>query len=141
MQFWGDKLDFQKELFESLKMLRCDIVVCAHEQAEREDEGTLSGKVLPLVQGSFRDQIGTHFTDLFRQHAVSKPDINKLTETDLTKTLVNFQMSKDEYIKFVNSFDTNTVYLWQLQPDSLVNCKTHLVKAPKFTRANWNIFK
>lgn len=143
--WWGDKLDWQKELFESLKALKCDVIICCHEQPEREktgsEAGELTGKILPLVQGSFKDQLGTHFTDVFRQHAVSKlskDDIEKNKE----KLLVNYGMkSVDEYIAFQNSFETNTMYIWQTSPDSLSACKCHLVNQPKYIRANWNIFK
>lgn len=140
MAWWGMKLDWNKEFFENLKSLSCDIIVCCHEAPERTNEGDATGKVLPLVQGSFKDQIGTHFTDIFRQHAVntlSAPDIDKNQE----KLLINYGFKNiTDYIKFQNEFKTNTMYLWQLQPDSVANCKTHLVGAPKFARANWNIF-
>jgi hypothetical protein len=140
MKWWGDKLKWQKEFFESLKLLKCDVIVCCHEQVERSDDGDITGKVLPLVQGSFKDQLGTHFTDLFRQLAMSKlsdADIEKQKD----KLFINFGF-KDikQFIDFQNSFETNTMYLWQLQPDSIAACKTHLVGAPKFKRANWNIF-
>ena len=141
MQWWGEKLDWQKEFFESLKTLKCDVIICCHEQPEREDEGGLTGKILPLVQGSFKDQIGTHFTDIFRQHAISKPDVAKLSDTDWAKTLANFKMTtKVQYASLIDSFEDNTMYLWQTSPDSISACKTHLVGAPKFVKADWKIF-
>lgn len=140
MQWWGDKLDWQKEFFEALKSLKCDVIVCCHEQYERDDEGGLSGKILPLVQGSFKDQIGTHFTDIFRQYAISKPDISKLSEADLAKTLSNFKMTKQQYLELIDSYNTNTMYLWQTTPDGLTACKCHLVDPPKFVKANWSLF-
>lgn len=138
--WWGFKLDWQKELFESFKSLKCNVIITCHEEPEYNEDGGVTGNVLPLVQGGFKRQIGTHFTDIFRQHAVSKPDLSKLSEADLAKTLTNFKMSKADYIKFIDSFEGNTMYLWQLQPDSVASCKTHLVNAPKFVRADWNIF-
>lgn len=142
MMWWGEKLDWQKEFFESLKTLKCDVIVCAHEQPEREDAGGLSGKILPLVQGSFKDQIGTHFSDIFRQHAMNKFNLASLPAPDKEKLLYNFGFKTDaEMQKFQDSFPGNVMYIWQTQPDGLSACKTHLVGAPKFVRANWSIFK
>lgn len=141
MQWWGEKLDWQKEFFESLKALKCDVIICAHEQPEREDNGELSGKILPLVQGSFKDQIGTHFSDIFRQHAMNKFNLATLPAPDKEKLLYNFGFKVDtEMQKFQDSFPGNVMYIWQTQPDGLSACKTHLVNSPKFVRANWNIF-
>lgn len=140
-QWWGEKLDWQKEFFESLKSLKCDVIVCCHEQFERNDEGGLSGKILPLVQGSFKDQIGTHFTDIFRQHALPKMDLTKLSAEDKTKLLLNYGMkSEQEFMAFQSQFTTNTLYVWQMHPDGMATCKTHIKGGPKFCKASWNIF-
>lgn len=141
MKWWGDKLKWQKELFESFKQLKCNVILCCHEQVERSDDGDVTGKVLPLVQGSFKDQLGTHFTDLFRQHAMTKLSVAEI-DKQKEKLLINFGFKEvKQFVDFQDSFiNMNTMYIWQLQPDSLAACKTHLVSAPKFARANWNIF-
>lgn len=141
MQWWGEKLDWQKEFFESLKALKCDVVICAHEQPEREDAGGLTGKILPLVQGSFKDQIGTHFTDIFRQHAMNKFNLTTMPAPDKERLLYNFGFkTESDMQKFQDSFPGNVLYIWQTQPDGLSACKTHLKGAPKFVKADWKIF-
>lgn len=133
--FWKRKMDFSLEVVEGNKSLNCHVIVTCHEQADRNDDGNLNGKLKPLMQGQFADQLLGHFTDVFRQLAISKPtDVSKVNLSDYgCKTVADFQA-------LMNSFTTNTMYLWQTQSDSVVNCKTALVGAPKFIKADFDTY-
>lgn len=66
-QFWKLKKAFSLQVCEELKTLRCNQVWNCHETVERDDEGKITGKVKPLMQGAFSDELSTHFTDYYRQ--------------------------------------------------------------------------
>lgn len=113
--FWARKVEYALEVCSLLKNIRCHVVVTVHETVERNDDGNLTGKIKPLMQGQFADQLGGHFTDVFRQLAVTR-----YKEPSNTKSEV-----------------IGTDYLWQTQSDNVVNCKTCLVGAPKFIKATY----
>lgn len=135
--WWGNKWEWNKGLFEDLKAIACDVIVCCHEQIERDSDGNPTTKNRPLISGSFKDEIGGHFTDIFRQLALSKP-----SDKDLEKIKFDdFGLKSIEELKiFMNTFTSSTIYLWQLKPDSIANCKTHLFNPPKFALANYSVF-
>lgn len=72
--FWACKLDYAKLVCTMLKSLPCAVVVTFHEQGERDDNGRLTAKLLPLMEGKFKDRLGVYFTDMFRQHAIPVKD-------------------------------------------------------------------
>lgn len=134
MAWWGLRLKWNAAFCESFKPLKCNVVMICHEQDERSDEGDLTGNVKPLCQGSFKDQIGSHFTDLYRQLTFDKPkDIAKVP-------LDKFRMTADEFKKFVESFPTPTMYLWQCRPDSIAKCKSSLIDPPHYMKAEWSSY-
>lgn len=129
--WWGEKLDYNKQFCGMIKSLKCNVILTVHEQAERNDDGSLSGKLKPLSQGQFADQLSAHFTDVFRQIAIDKP-------TDLTKVkLEHYKLSAENYKKFVDSFVTPTLFLWQTQPDSVANCLTSIPNVPRYIKAHY----
>lgn len=94
--FWAHKLKYATEIMEMTRALKCNLVVIFHEQVERNQDGTLSGKLEPLMAGSFKDKLQAHFTDWFRALARSKKN------------------DKGQVI--------DTVYTWQLKSSDQCNC-------------------
>lgn len=116
--FWARKIEYAKEIMERLKTLNCHVVVTFHETVDRDDDGKLTGRVLPLMQGKFADQLAGHFTDWFRQHAVAK--------------LKDPSNPRSEII--------GTDYLWQTTSDNVANCGTHLNGIKPRVPANYDVF-
>lgn len=65
--FWARKAAYAVEIMEMLKACKCRVVVTFHETIERDAEGDPTGKLRPLMDGKFKDQILGHFTDVWRQ--------------------------------------------------------------------------
>lgn len=103
-KFWGNKLDWSVEIIGVLKTAPCNVIVTIHEGREVDpDSGKATGKILPLMQGAFRDQMLAHFTDTVRccqRRAV------------------------------VGDKKSELVYRWQLRADD-IDLKTRVVGAPE----------
>lgn len=116
--FWARKIEYAKDVMEQLKTLNCHVIVTFHESAERDDEGRITGKYLPLMQGKFVDQLAGHFTDWFRAHAVAK-----LADPSNPRSAI-----------------VGTEYQWQTSSDNLCNCGTHLSGIKARVPATWDVF-
>lgn len=116
--FWARKVEFSKEVCERLKTLNCHVVVTFHETIDRDDEGRPTGKMKPVMQGQFADQLAGHFTDWFRQHAVAK--------------LKDPANPRSEII--------GTEYLWQTTADNVCNCGTHIHGLKPRVPATYDVF-
>ena len=134
--FWRLKNEWFGEIFDILKSLDCHVVVICHEQLERNSQGDYTGKNRPLLTGQFADKVGTHVTDLFRQHCGDKKPIEKIDD----KILSNWGFkTKDEYLEMQKQFVGNSIYFWQTEGDDIFNAKaSSLVNAPRFIPANYN---
>lgn len=64
MQLWGVYKSNFIELVAGIRSLPCDTIFIAHEH-EREDEDTHEHKVRPSIQGSYRDEIGKNFNEIY----------------------------------------------------------------------------
>ena len=118
---WANKKQFSRDICEYLKLIRCDyIIVTFHETDERDKKtGKTTGKVRPLMEGSFKDQVSGHFTDWFRQHAIDK---RKVPNDSASEIIV-------------------TDYLWQTCSDNIADCGTgSLVGAPRMITATYQEF-
>lgn len=135
---WALKIPFFSDLFEAFKKLKCNVIYISHEQDKKDKDGAYSGKIRPLLSGQAGDQCVSHFTDWVRQLTMSKPDVNKLDD----KTLSKWGMTKIEFQAMCDSFERNTIYYWQLEPDDLYDggCSS-LVNFPMFIPANYDSFK
>lgn len=116
--FWAKKVEYAKDVMERIKTLNCNVIVTFHETVERDDEGKVTGKTKPIMQGQFADQIAGHFTDYFRCHAVAK--------------LKDPANPRSEVI--------GTEYLWQTSSDNICNCACHLSGIKPRVQASWNLF-
>lgn len=94
--FWAHKKDYFVAVCNLLKSLKCNVVAIFHETLERNDEGDFTGKLKPVMTGSFKDQILGHFTDVFRQ-------VTKAQKNTEGKVI-------------------GTSYLWQCKSDNICNC-------------------
>lgn len=63
--FWDLKKGNSVLIAEAFKKLPHTIVITYHEAPERNEDDVVIG-IKPLQQGSFRDEIGAHITDLWR---------------------------------------------------------------------------
>jgi hypothetical protein len=70
--FWRMKQKYSGEMTELYKTLRCNVVVICHEVKERNEDGNLTGKLKPLMQGGFADQLVGQFSDAYRQICITK---------------------------------------------------------------------
>jgi len=116
--FWERKLTWSKSVCEILRVLKCNVIVTFHETVERNEEGVATGKLKPLMQGAFADQLKGHFTDWFRQTAVAK-----------------LKDPNNRYSEVVG-----TDYMWQTQSDNICSCKTNLMGVKRLVPANWDVF-
>lgn len=65
--FWKQKGQFCEEIVTYIKSCPCRVIVTFHEAIDRDEEGTPNGKIRPLMDGSFKDQLLGHFTDAWHQ--------------------------------------------------------------------------
>lgn len=65
---WGFKLTYLSRIFEMIKSCRCNVVMIFHETEGTDANGDVTNKLRPVMQGSFRNQVGGHFTHFFRCH-------------------------------------------------------------------------
>lgn len=116
---WNEKVKFFGNLMEVFKMLRCHVVMIGHETDARDKQGNYNGKIRPLLRGQFVDELGSHFTDCFRQITTTKK-----AEKDITQELLkNWGMTKEEYLDMCKTFSTESIYAWQTMPDDISDCK------------------
>lgn len=135
---WAVKRKYYAEIMELFKTLQCDVVFIAHEADKKDKDGSYTGKIRPLLSGSFGDELLNHFTDWFRQITFDKPD---LTQEIKPATLAAFGMNSKECIEMCNSFPRNTLYVWQTDSDSIFDGKcSSLVNFPRYLKADYSSF-
>lgn len=127
--FWGEKLRYYKELFNSMKGAKCRIVFTFHEAPDRDEKGDLNGKVRPLMDGSFKDQLLGHFTDVWRQRAnIYEKQLNGAPKRDA---------NGQKIIKSVNhNGNPNWVWFWQLLGDAEFDTNCNPVLGKKVRETN-----
>lgn len=95
--FWKLKLNYAIEITDLFKSLTCNLVCICHEIQEKNKSGFLTGRIKPLMQGQFGEQLQGHFTDFFRM----------LMRREENASLYSYQ--------------------WQLRSDNIVGCTTSFV--------------
>jgi hypothetical protein len=135
---WSVKRKYFAEMMEMFKSLSCNVVFIVHEADKKDKDGSYTGKIRPLLSGSFGDELLNHFSDWFRQLVSDKPD---LTQEIKQTTLDAFGMDKKQFIELCNSFPRNAMYYWQTEGDSIFDGKcSSLVNFPRFLRADYSSF-
>lgn len=122
---WGIfrlKLAYCITIMEILKGLSCNVVMTCHETIDRDKEGEANGKLRPLAQGQFADQIAAHFSDWYRQSVLTKVDGKG-----------GIQMINGEPMK------EDIGYYWQVKSDALFNacCGLKLDNKVKYIKADY----
>lgn len=65
--FWQQKIEYSAEVCgEILKSLPCNVIVICHEFQEVDENNKATGKFEPLMQGGFKKQLASHFSDVYR---------------------------------------------------------------------------
>lgn len=133
------RLRYCRELFEYFRACRCTVVITFHESLDRDEKGDLNGKIRPVMDGQFKDQIFGHFTDVWRQRS-------NLFEVDASGIVKRDPTTKQKLIKSINhNNNPNWVWFWQLLGDAEfdTNCNPDLgekVRKHKkyLVAADWN---
>lgn len=135
---WAVKRKYYAEVMELFKTLHCNVVFIAHEAEKKDKDGAYTGKIRPLLSGSFNDELLNHFSDWFRQVAGEKPN---LAEPIKEATLQAFGMTEKEFKDMCSTFPRNTIYYWQTEGDSIFDGKcSSLVNFPRFLKADYSSF-
>jgi hypothetical protein len=124
--FWAHKLRFWQETMTMVKAMKCRVVLIFHETQERNEEGALTGKIKPILDGSYKDQILGDFTDVWHQRC--NPE--KKTALGLT------EISNGRKV-----FEPG--WFWQLLSDEIVNTNTNptlgkIIREKQITRVKAN---
>jgi AAA domain len=110
---WQARRIFWDTLAASLLQLNCGVIITFHEAYPQDADGKILGKILPAVQGSFKEVIQGRFSGWFRQ----------VTIADIKDPL-------------------KTQYMWQVKPDSTCNAGStypKLMNDPRvFVPAHYN---
>jgi len=104
-KYWGRLKKYCVDITEKLKVLPCNTVVLLHEQPERDENDRITGKLKPLMQGSFKDQFAGQLTNFYRQKVISKED------KDYAKSVAALGFTPKE----------DPFYVWQTKSDSVFN--------------------
>jgi len=64
--FFRKKIEFSEAVCTLLRAIPTTSLVLVHEMPERNDEGTLTGKIKPYMDGKFADAMAGRFTDFIR---------------------------------------------------------------------------
>jgi len=133
------KLDFFGDVTQRLISLRCNVIALSHEFEKVDKLNESTGKIRPLMSGQFANKLSSKFTDWFRQHASSKPKLEKVDD----KVLKNWGMKNiQEFQAMLDTFPRDTIYYWQLDSDDIFDGKcSSLVNYPKYLPANYENFK
>lgn len=134
---WRMKVEYFGELCEMLKALHCNVVYLCHETPDRDTKGNLNGGVRPLLTGQFADQLGSHFTDFFRQITFAKPRTSEQTAKLKDTLRIDDAILKE----WMANSSNETLYVWQTTSDEIAKCGTSsMVNAPKYIVANYISF-
>lgn len=64
---WARKIDYLRDVFAILQAWPGVVIVNMHEQDEKNEEGNPTGRIRPLMSGSYADMLPSKFTCMFRQ--------------------------------------------------------------------------
>lgn len=137
--FWKMKMDFSRDVCDSYKKLKCNVILICHETPERDDNGRITG-LKPLQQGQFADKLGSYFTDIFRMLVIPKH-----ASEDKLKPYKLEQFGCKSWAEFVQLYslfpDSQSMFVWQTKPDDYAKCKTCLLNPPLYIPATYEYYK
>ena len=117
--FWKRKVSYSTTVVEMLKACKCRIVVTFHETIERDSEGDATGKLRPVMDGSFKDQLLGHFTDVWRMlcNPYERDKNGRIIIKDGKKAII-------------------PGWYWQIKGDDLVNTNTNPILGDIINKLN-----
>lgn len=118
---WKIRGEFYKEIFAYLRACPAKVVVVFHETVDREEDGTLNGKLRPCVDGGYKDKILGNFSNVWRQLS------NIYIKNQNGSYKYNPDGSKILH-KVTYKDNPNWVWFWQFLGDSVIdlNCEPEL---------------
>lgn len=70
---WARKIDYLRDFFAVAQAWPGTFICIMHEQDEKNEEGNPTGRIRPLMSGSYGDQLPAKFTCMFRQRVIAGP--------------------------------------------------------------------
>lgn len=67
---WARKIDYLRDFFAIAQAWAGTFICIMHEQDEKNEEGNPTGRIRPLMTGSYADQLPSKFTCMFRQRTI-----------------------------------------------------------------------
>lgn len=131
-KFWLHKqrLRYCRDIFDLMRACRCLIVVTLHESPDRDEQGELNGKIRPLMDGQFKDQLLGQFTDVWRQRS-------NIFETDEKRMVRRDPATKQKIPKRINhKGNPNWVWFWQLLGDQEFDTNCNSILGEKVRKHN-----
>lgn len=139
---WGLKLSYFGEICDILMSLSCHVILISHEAEKKDKSGEYTGKIRPLLTGSFGDKIVSKFSDWFRQLTFDKPkDFSKIDPAGQARIKQMWSMTLEEFEAMCNTFPRHTIYAWQLESDDVFDggCSS-LANFPRYIPADYLSF-
>lgn len=68
---WKIKIDYLNSLFAMMQAWPGTFICIMHETPEYNESGGQTGRIKPLLSGSYADKIGSKFTCMFRQRVIA----------------------------------------------------------------------
>jgi len=114
--FWKEWSNYLRSLHVLINSLKCNVVMCCHEQEIRDSEtGRVTAYKWLLKGQDFSARLGQYYTDVFRQTKLSKENAQDKT--------------------------VSCEYVWQVQPDNMFQlCCTRIQTNKKFVPATFASF-
>lgn len=106
--FWKNKLRFFEETIHYLKGVSCRVVVLMHEARKTDHAGVDTGKIRPVIDGSYKDQIIGDF-----------PDVWRMLRNPAIKDEKGQRVVKDGKVACQPGL------FWQIAGSDTMNCKTN----------------
>lgn len=119
--FWRLKQKYAKDITDLLKTLKCNSVTTFHEVPEYDEDGRITGKLKPVMQGGFAAELAGHFSSFYRQICV-------------TKDMKNYDKIKAALGRDING---EREYLWQTQSNSVFTACAGIPNLPTLVPATY----
>ena len=121
--FWGQKLKYSQTIAEFIKSMRCHVVVTMHETVDRDEKGNINGKIRPVQDGRYKDQVLGVFNNVWRMRG-HMPRIDKDAPVGPAPRNADGTKKKQDLW-----------FYWQLYGDSVIDLKMDATLG-RYCRAN-----
>lgn len=120
--YWGQKLKFATKIMGYLKGMRCRVVVTLHETVDRDEKGNLNGKIRPVMDGGYKDQLLGGFNHVWRMRGNVVSTTGGMVKRNADGSVDKSKLS----------------YFWQVAGDSVVDINNgqildQIIKREKIT--------